>query len=90
MNEEIKRTGARRKRLEGTVISDKASKTRVVLSEKLRRHRLYGKVMKYRKKYYAHDEKEISRTGDRVTIEEMRPTSRLKRWRIMSVKGQEK
>ncbi|MBN2407947.1 MAG: 30S ribosomal protein S17 [Elusimicrobia bacterium] len=79
-----------RKRLKGVVISDKASKTRVVEVERHVRHPLYKKVLKKKKKYYAHDEKEISAMGDLVTIEEMRPMSKLKRWRIIYNKEEAK
>ena len=76
----------RKKRLSGTVVSDKNSKTRVVKVERTFRHPLYQKVLRAAKKYHVHDEKEISATGDLVTIEEMRPMSKLKRWRVLEVK----
>lgn len=75
-----------RKRLDGWVISDKMSKTRVVEVERFFRHPVYEKVMRKKKKYYAHDGKEISKSGDFVTIEETRPLSKLKRWRVIEVK----
>ncbi|OIO73233.1 MAG: 30S ribosomal protein S17 [Elusimicrobia bacterium CG1_02_37_114] len=66
----------------GTVVSDKMNKTRVVLVERTVRHPLYKKVIHKTKKYYVHDEENISHTGDKVKIIETRPLSKLKRWRI--------
>ena len=69
----------------GTVISDKMNKTRIVAVERKVRHKLYEKVMRRTKKYYVHDEKNISHTSDKVKIAETRPLSKLKRWRILEV-----
>jgi len=74
-----------RKRVIGKVISDKMQKTRVVLSETLKKHPLYKKYYRHRTKYYVHDEREESREGDLVLIEETRPLSKLKRWRLAKV-----
>ena len=75
-----------RKKLRGKVVSDKMKKTRVVEVERLVRHKLYQKAVKKRKKFYAHDDKEISKIGDMVIIEEARPVSKLKRWHVLEVK----
>jgi small subunit ribosomal protein S17 len=75
----------RRKRLVGRVVSDKMQKTVVVQVEQTRRHPLYGKVVRVRKKYYAHDEQNSCRTGDLVRIGESRPLSRLKRWVVEEI-----
>jgi len=75
----------RRKRLVGRVVSDKMQKTVVVQVERTRRHPLYGKVVRVRKKYYVHDEKNSCRTGDLVRIVESRPLSRLKRWVVEEI-----
>ncbi|MBC7225644.1 MAG: 30S ribosomal protein S17 [Thermoflexales bacterium] len=75
----------RRKRLVGRVVSDKMQKTVVVQVERTRRHPLYGKVVRVRKKYYAHDEENSCRTGDLVRIVESRPLSRLKRWVVEEI-----
>jgi small subunit ribosomal protein S17 len=75
-----------RKQLQGWVVSDKMNKTRVVEVERFFRHPAYKKVMRKKKKYYAHDGKEISKPGDFVAIEETRPLSKLKRWRVVEVK----
>ncbi len=75
----------RRKRLVGRVISDKMQKTVVVLVERTRRHPRYGKVVRVRKKFYAHDEESACRAGDLVRIVESRPLSRLKRWMVEDI-----
>lgn len=75
----------RRKRLVGRVVSDKMDKTVVVLVERTQRHPLYGKVIRKRKKFYAHDEENACREGDLVRIVESRPLSRLKRWVVEEI-----
>lgn len=70
---------------EGVVISDKMNKTRVVLIERITRHPLYEKIMRKRKKYYVHDEKNESKTGDMIKFIETRPISKLKRWRLLEI-----
>jgi small subunit ribosomal protein S17 len=74
-----------RKTMVGRVVSDSMDKTVVVLVESLRRHRLYGKVIKTRKKYFAHDEGSNSHVGDLVRIEESRPFSKRKRWLVTEI-----
>lgn len=74
-----------RKKIIGKVISDKMEKTRVVMVEKLRKHPLYKKYIRHRTKYYVHDEKNESKSGDIVLIEETRPLSKLKRWRLIKI-----
>jgi small subunit ribosomal protein S17 len=74
-----------RKKVVGKVISDKMQKTRVVISETLRKHPLYKKYYRHRTKYYVHDEREESHEGDVVLIEETRPISKLKRWRLVKI-----
>ncbi len=83
-NNNYKKTS--RKRLQGVVVGDKVKNTRVVEVERLVRHRLYQKAIKKRKKFYAHDAKEISKLGNTVIIEESRPMSKLKRWRVVEVR----
>ncbi len=70
----------RRRRLIGTVVSDKMQKTIVVRVERTLRHPLYKKVLTRSKKYKAHDENELAREGDIVQIVEHRPISKTKRW----------
>ncbi len=74
-----------RKQLSGRVVSDKMQKTVVVEVVTTKRHPLYNKVLRRAKKYLAHDEEETCREGDWVTIEESRPISRRKRWRVIDV-----
>jgi len=74
-----------KKRLVGTVLSDSMEKTIVVKVERFVEHRLYGKQMRRAKKYYAHDQEEIAKVGDRVEIEESSPYSKLKCWKLISV-----
>ena len=70
---------------EGVVVSDKMTKTRVVLIERVYRHPRYERVVRRSKKLKAHDETNASKVGDRVLIEEARPLSKEKRWRIRQV-----
>lgn len=74
-----------RKRFVGTVVSDKMNKTRVVVVERRFPHPLYKKVIKRRSKFYVHDEDNISHVGDKVLIEESRPISKLKKWRLVAI-----
>jgi small subunit ribosomal protein S17 len=76
---------AKRKTRLGKVISDKMDKTVVVAVDTPRRHPLYKKTIRRIVKYYVHDEKKQSKTGDTVKIEETRPTSKLKRWRVVEI-----
>ncbi len=73
------------KELVGTVTSDKMAKTRVVRVDRLVQHPLYRKTMKLRTKFYAHDEKNVSKAGDKVRIQACRPLSRTKRWQVMEI-----
>ena len=70
--------------MSGVVVSDRMDKTIVVLVSKLVRHPKYGRVIKTRKRFKAHDEKNEARVGDKVQIAECRPLSRQKRWRLVS------
>lgn len=74
-----------RKRLIGTVTSDKMAKTRRVEVSWFYRHAKYGKTMKGRTICYVHDEQNTSHKGDIVEIEESRPLSRLKRWTLVQI-----
>ncbi|MGB9824384.1 MAG: 30S ribosomal protein S17 [Candidatus Hydrothermia bacterium] len=74
-----------RKQRIGIVVSDKMNKTRVVVYEFLKQHPLYKKYIRRRKKFYVHDENNESRVGDLVRIEETRPLSKLKRWRLVEI-----
>ena len=69
----------------GYVVSTKMAKTIVVETTKQKAHPLYRRVVSRSKKFYAHDENNTARVGDVVRIEETRPMSRLKRWRLKDV-----
>ena len=75
----------RRKRLVGVVVSDKMDKTVVVRVERTVRHPRYGKVLRRRKKYKAHDDANACHVGDVVRIVESRPLSREKRWAVEEI-----
>jgi small subunit ribosomal protein S17 len=74
-----------RKERSGEVISAKMAKTIVVRVERRFRHAQFKKVVTSYKKFYAHDEKSEAKVGDLVRIEETRPVSKLKRWRLVAV-----
>jgi small subunit ribosomal protein S17 len=74
-----------KKTREGVVVSDKMTKTRVVRIERVFRHPRYERVITRSKRLKAHDEQNASKVGDRVLIEETRPLSKEKRWRILQV-----
>jgi small subunit ribosomal protein S17 len=73
-----------KRRLEGTVVSDKMQKTRVVQVESMKKHSKYLKYYKVSRRFKAHDEANEYKVGDKVTIEETRPLSREKRWKIIA------
>ena len=75
----------KRKTKVGRVVSDKMDKTIVVSVERLARHRLYKRVIRLSTKFKAHDEDNDARIGDTVLIEESRPLSATKRWRLVDV-----
>lgn len=75
----------KRKTKVGRVVSDRMDKTIVVSIERLARHRLYKRVIRLSTKFKAHDETNDARIGDTVLIEESRPLSATKRWRLVSV-----
>lgn len=74
-----------RQELTGVVTSAKMEKTIVVKVTRLVQHKLYTRVIRVTKKFYAHDEKRDARLGDTVKIVETRPMSKLKRWRLAQV-----
>jgi small subunit ribosomal protein S17 len=75
------------KTLTGKVISNKMQKTVAVSIERLERHETYGKYLRRTTKLLAHDESGACKEGDVVTIEQCRPLSRRKSWRVVSVVG---
>lgn len=74
-----------RKERKGTVIGDKSDKTIVVNVTRRIRHPVYGKEVTVSRKYHVHDEKNEAKAGDIVRIQESRPISRLKRWRLIEI-----
>ena len=74
-----------RKERSGIVMSDAMDKTVVVQAERRIAHPVYGKIMRRSKKYYAHDEKNEAKKGDKVVITETRPLSKTKRWRLVEI-----
>jgi small subunit ribosomal protein S17 len=69
--------------LVGTVVSDKTDKTVVVRVERKVKHPMYGKIIRRSKKYHAHDEDNAVKVGETVRIEETRPLSKLKTWKVI-------
>jgi len=76
---------SRRNEKVGEVVSTKMQKTIVVEVEMRKAHPKYGRIVRQTKKFYAHDEENTARTGDVVRIEETRPLSKLKRWKLKEV-----
>jgi len=74
-----------KRELVGKVVSDKTDKTITVLVETYKKDPLYGKRVKFSKKYAAHDEKNEAKVGDTVRIVETRPLSRTKRFRLVEI-----
>ena len=73
----------KKRQLKGIIVSDKMTKTAVVSVVRLKKHPKYKKYFKVTKKFKAHDEKNEYHEGDRVVIEETRPMSKEKRWRVI-------
>ncbi len=80
----MEKRGTRRK-LIGTVVSDKMDKTVVVLTERMVKHKLYKKYIRRRAKFAAHDESNRCQVGDKVMIIESRPISKSKKWRVSEI-----
>ena len=88
MQDQVKSESAERPRKlekEGVVISDTMDKTVVVEVRRLVMDRMYGKYLKQRSRFMAHDEKNECKVGDRVRIQESRPLSRHKRWVVREI-----
>lgn len=83
--EAARKERGRRQVMVGTVVSDTMDKTVVVSVQRTVVHRLYHRQMKRTSKFYAHDEENSCRVGDRVQIVSSRPLSKLKRWRVREV-----
>lgn len=85
MSDAEKRPAVRRTQKVGRVVSDKMNKTVVVAVDYLKPHPLYRKIIRKTSKFHAHDEENACRVGDIVRIEETRPLSRTKRWRVVEI-----
>ena len=72
-----------RRKLVGTVVSNRMNNTALVLVERLTKHRTYNKYVKRRVKYMAHDPQNLCQIGDKVRIIESRPLSKRKRWHVI-------
>jgi small subunit ribosomal protein S17 len=75
----------RRKEVVGEVVANRMQKTIVVQVTRKKAHPFYGRVVARNKKFYAHDEKNEAHVGDVVRIEETRPLSKLKRWKLKDI-----
>ena len=82
---ETKPRASKRKTVVGEVVSTRMQKTIVVEVIRRKSHPFYGRVISRDKKFYAHDEKNAAHVGDVVRLEESRPMSKLKRWRLLEV-----
>ena len=76
---------ANKRQLTGRVVSDKMTKTVTVLVQRRMKHPLYGKYVTRSSKYHAHDEASECKAGDLVVIEECRPISKTKSWKVIQV-----
>ncbi|RRR71062.1 MAG: 30S ribosomal protein S17 [Candidatus Viridilinea halotolerans] len=85
MMTEAQQPAVRKTQKVGRVVSDKADKTIVVAVDYLKPHPLYRKIIRKTSKFHAHDEDNTCKVGDVVRIEETRPVSRLKRWRVVEI-----
>jgi small subunit ribosomal protein S17 len=85
MSDETTKARGHRKSRQGVVVSDKMQKTIVVQIDRMVMHPVYKKFVKQRVKYKVHDERDEAKVGDTVLIEECRPLSRDKRWRLKTI-----
>ena len=85
MAETTEKVQGRRKEVVGEVVANKMHKTIVVQVTRKKAHPFYGRVIARNKKFYAHDESNQAHVGDLVRIEETRPLSKLKRWKLKEI-----
>lgn len=84
MNSRVEKTKkTKKRRLVGTIVSDKMQDTAVVLVERVKQHPLYRKRIKVSRRFKAHNSGNFYKLGERVVIEECRPISKSKKWRII-------
>ena len=79
------RKDSRRKTLLGEVVSTRMQKTIIIEVQRKKRHPLYNRIVARSRRFYAHDERGEARLGDVVRVEETRPLSKLKRWRLIEI-----
>jgi small subunit ribosomal protein S17 len=85
MAETVEQAKGHHKEVVGEVVSNKMKKTIVVEVVRKKSHPFYGRVISKGKKFYAHDEKNEAHVGDVVRLEETRPLSKLKRWKLKEI-----
>lgn len=85
MDEVKSKTRGIRKTMNGVVVSRSGDKTIVVQTETRKAHADYGKIIRQKSKFHAHDENNEAQVGDQVVIIESRPLSRMKRWRLTGI-----
>jgi small subunit ribosomal protein S17 len=85
MAETTQAKAGRQKQVVGQVVSNRMNKTIVVKVTRTKAHGFYGRVVSHDKKFYAHDEQNTAKIGDFVRLEETRPLSKLKRWRLKEI-----
>jgi small subunit ribosomal protein S17 len=85
MAETTEQRAGRQKQVVGIVTSNRMNKTIVVKVTRTKAHGFYGRVVSKDKKFYAHDEQNTAHIGDVVRLEETRPMSKLKRWRLKEI-----
>lgn len=78
-------SASKRKQRTGVVVSDKTDKSIVVRIDRTAKHPVYKRIIKKSVKIMAHDEKKEAKVGDRVKVEEARPISKNKRWRLIEI-----
>ena len=81
----VEQVQGRRKEVVGEVVANRMSKTIVVQVTRKKAHPFYGRVIARNKKFYAHDESNQAHVGDVVRLEETRPLSKLKRWKLKDI-----
>ena len=86
MNEAVTETN---RTIQGVVVSDKMDKTIIVMMERKVRHPVYGKFVKRSTKVHAHDEENVCKEGDTVIVEQCKPISKSKTWRLVKVVSHE-
>jgi small subunit ribosomal protein S17 len=82
------KTAETKRKTVAIVVSDKMDKSRIVVVERQKKHPVYGKYIKVRKKFCVHDAENKSKIGDKVVIQESIPISKRKKWVLLEILGQ--